>query len=87
MGKLLGEMSPPAPMLPALDWNVEITFRVSSMTFSVGRLLAIMCLAVPRSSMTTRAFLAMPSSASRLHTSCRFFQICQPEVGSYISPP
>merc|ERR1719225_851401 len=51
-------------MLPALDWNVEITFRVSSMTLSVGRLLAIMCLAVPRSSMTTRAFLAMPSSAS-----------------------
>ena len=35
------------------------------MTLSVGRLLAIMWRAVPRSSMTTRAFLATPSSASK----------------------
>ena len=64
MGKLLMLTSPPEPMLPVLDWKVEMTLRVSSITLSVGRLLAIMCLAVPRSSMMTRAFLAMPSSWS-----------------------
>merc|ERR1712079_539864 len=65
MGKLLGLTSPPEPMLPVLDWKVEITLRVSSMTLSVGRLLATICLAMPRSSMTTKAFLAVPSSASK----------------------
>ena len=54
----------PPPMLPFF-WNCVITLRVSSMTLSVGRLLAIMCLAVPRSSMMTKAFLAIPSSASK----------------------
>jgi len=64
MGKLLGITSLPAPLLMALDWNEVITFRVSSMILSTGRLLATICLAVPRSSITTKAFLAIPSSAS-----------------------
>merc|ERR1719210_2694238 len=65
MGKLLGETSAPDPDPRDLDWKFWMTLRVSSMTLSTGRLLATICLAVPRSSMMTRAFLAIPSSASK----------------------
>merc|ERR1719219_144653 len=65
MGKLLPVTEPPCPEEDAFFWNCWITFRVSSMILSTGRLLATICLAVPRSSMMTRAFLAIPSSTSK----------------------
>jgi len=63
-GKLLGVTVLPEPELKDLDWKVPITLRVSSITLSTGRELATICLAVPLSSMMTKAFLAIPSSAS-----------------------
>merc|ERR1719244_1833252 len=45
MGKLLGWTSPPDPEPRDFDWNVWITFKVSSITLSTGKLLATICLA------------------------------------------
>merc|ERR550539_593715 len=65
MGKLLPDTSPEVPAVNALSWNCLMTFRTSSMTLSTGRLLATMWRAVPRSSTTTTALRAMPSSTSK----------------------
>ena len=65
-----------------LPWNVARALRVSSMSLSIFRLVATICLAVPVGSTTTKAFLDTPSSASKVPY---FLQILPERSASRVS--